>query len=136
MELEPGGLISLDAISGAVGFAKCITAEAGDEFPDFRNFSFGPTALPGALGELDLDLIDDFGFVLAESSPQDVSAPGRQAGEGIAKLEDVLFIDDQTISAVQARFKRRMRVLHGAESLVAAREFHFLALVGRAGPND
>src|SRR6266568_2202500 len=56
IQLEPGGLIGLDAISSAVRFAKGIAAEAHDKAPNFGNFGFGAAQFAGALGELDLNL--------------------------------------------------------------------------------
>jgi len=136
MEFEPGGLIGLDAISGAVGFAKSVAAEAGDEFPDFGDFGFGAAQFAGALGELVLDLGDDIGFIFAEGTAEDVGAAGGQAGKGFADLEDMFFIDDEAEGAAQAGFERRVRVADGAEALVTAGEFHFFAFVGGAGADD
>src|SRR5204863_685365 len=75
-------------------------------------------------------------FVFAQGAAEDVGAAGGQAGEGFADLEDVFFIDDQAVGAAQARFERWMGIANGAEALVAAGEFHFLAFVGGAGADD
>ena len=105
MELEPGGLIGLDAVGGAVRFAKGVAAETGDQVPDLGDLGLGAAAPARAVGELGLDLGDDVGLLLAQRAPQDVGPPGRQAGEGLADLEDVLFIDHQPVGAAQARLR-------------------------------
>ena len=103
--LEPGGLIGFNTVSRAMRFAKGIAAEAGDQVPDFGDFRFGAASFAGALGELGLDLSNERGFIFAQSATENISASGRQAGKGFADLEDMLFIDDQTVGAVEARLE-------------------------------
>ena len=136
MKLEPGRLVGLDAVGSAVGFAKGVAAETVDQLPDFGDFGFGAAELTSAVGELGLDLSDNVGFVFAEGAAEDVGAARRQTGEGFADLQDVLFIDDEAESAVQAGFERGVRVVNRAKPLVAAGKLHFLAFVGGAGADD
>jgi hypothetical protein len=133
--LDPGGLIGLDAISRAVRFAKGIALETGHQGPDFSDFAFRPASRAGAGGEFVLNFGDDIGLVLGQRASEDVGAAGRQAGESLADLEDMLFVNDQAVGAAQARLEGRMRIMHGAEALVTARELHLFAFVGRAGAN-
>ena len=99
---EPGGLVGFNAVSSAMGLAKGIAAETGNEIPNFGDFEFGATVLACAIGELGLDLSDKVSFIFAQSTAKNIGASGRQAGKGFADLEDVLFIDDQAVSAAEA----------------------------------
>src|SRR5437660_1434168 len=103
--LEPCGLISLNAVSRAVSLAKRIAAEPGDEIPYFGDVSFSAATLARALGELDLDLGNDVGFVFAQGTAEDVGAARGQTGERFTDLQDVFFIDDQAIGAPQTIFE-------------------------------
>ena len=136
IELEPGGLIGFNAVSSAVGFTESIAFEAGDEFPNFGDFAFSVSASAGAVGEFDLDFSDEVGFAFGEGATEDVSAARRQAGESIANLEDVLLIDNQTVSAVEAGFERGMGIVGWSKLLIAASELHLFVFVGCAGAND
>jgi len=102
IKFEPGGLVRFNAISSAMGFAKGIAAEAGDEVPDFGDFGFRAAEFACAIGELSLDLSDEVGFIFAQGAAENIGASGRKPGKGFADLEDVLFIDDQAIGAAEA----------------------------------
>src|SRR5262249_17295495 len=56
IEFEPCGLVSFDAISRAVSFAKGVALEAGDKVPDFGNVWLQPATLAGAFGKFNFDL--------------------------------------------------------------------------------
>src|SRR5260370_41564947 len=106
--LEPCGLISLNAVSRAVSLAKRVAAEPRDEIPYFGDLAFSAATLARALGELDLDLGDEVGFVFGQGAAEDVGASRRQAGERFAGLREVFLIDDQAKAAPQTCLGRRV----------------------------
>src|SRR5579859_3491993 len=124
MQFQPCGLVSFNAISGAVSLAKRIAAETGDEFPHLDDFLISSAKPAGAIGKFSFNFSNDVRSFFAQGAAQDIRPAWWQAGEGLADLQDMLFIHDQTIGAVQAWFERRMMVMSGAEALVTAREFH------------
>ena len=136
IEFEPGGLVSLDAVGGAMGFAKGVTMEACDQFPDCGDFEFGAAEFAGAVGEFGLDLSNDVDFAFAQSAAEDIGAAGGQSGKCFADLENVLFINDKAECTAQAGFKRRMRITNGTELLITTGELHLFAFVGCAWAND
>ena len=133
---EPGSLIGLDAVSGAVRLAEGIARKAGDQSPHFLDLLGRMSARPRGRKELSADFLDDTALLLVQGAAQHVGAAGRQAGEGFAELQDMLLVNDQSVGAPQARFQCRMRVGHRFHALITARERQFLAFVGRAGAND
>jgi hypothetical protein len=133
VSLQPRRLIRLDAVGGAVRFAEGVTVEADHQLPHFRDLGLAASALARAGGELPADLGDLVPLLFDERAPQHVGATGRQAGKGLADLQDLLLIDDQAERTFQARFERRMRIGDRFESLVAAGELLFFLFVGRAG---
>src|SRR5947209_4002901 len=103
--LEPGGLISLNAIGCAVRLAKGVSLKAGHETPHFGNKAFAAAQLSGTGGKFILNFGDDIGAVFGESAAQYVGAAGGQAGESFANLQDMLLVNDEAVRAAQARFE-------------------------------
>ncbi len=135
MQLEPRGLIGLDAVRRAVRFTERVATKTRHQFPNFGDVALGSAAPPGAVGKLDLDARYDFGFIFAQGAPENIRAPGGQPGEGLANLEDMFLVNHQAVRAAQAGFERGMRIAHRAEPLVTPGKLHFLAFIGRARTN-
>src|ERR1044071_10219522 len=92
MQLQPGGLIGLDAIRGAVRFAKGVAFETDYQFPHFGDLAFGAAQFASAYGKFDFNFVDDILPVFAERAEKDIGAAGWQPGKRFANLEDVLLI--------------------------------------------
>src|SRR6266550_8895270 len=103
--LEPRGLIRLDAVSGAVRFAKRVSGKAGNQFPHFNNLLRRVAARPRRREKLAADFLDNSALLFVERAAQYVGAARRQTGEGFAELQDMLLVNDQSVSAPQARFQ-------------------------------
>src|SRR5438067_2131996 len=72
MQLKPGGLVRLNAIGRAVSLAKSVSAETGNQVPDFDNLRFRSPQLVGAIGKFGLDLFNQLDLLLGQRAAQDI----------------------------------------------------------------
>lgn len=111
---EPGSLVGFDAVSGAMSLAESVTAETGDQSPNFLDLVRRMPADAGGRGKFAANGFDFLPFLFHEGAAEDVSATGSQAGESLADLQDMFLVNDEAEGAAQAWFERRMRVSGGS----------------------
>ena len=83
-----------NAVSGAMSFAEGVAGEAADQFPNLLDQGGIVAAGASGLKKLAADGGDHLPLELDQGTTQRVGTAHRESGEGLADLEDVLFVDD------------------------------------------
>src|ERR1700761_1827784 len=99
VSFEVRGLIGLDPVGGAMGSAEGITLKAEKEITDAFGFGLATSRLLGARPEFEAHFLHIRCLLFDQGSPEKIGPAGGHLGKGLANLENVLFVSDDSEGA-------------------------------------